>query len=203
MGFFAYIIYNSEFIDTHFFEKRFFPYIFLPVAFIANTLYDAFSKNFNRERINTIFYNSFLILFIIGILNLAFSLVNSYLFSKSVKEFKVITSKPEYKGKLINPAVDLIDFYKQDKSLVFFSCDTYIYDHLNFNDEYKFETLLTPFDYPGENCPQKFYFDSKFLYLPFSDISIKNSYWDLTEIRNIINKNKTYREKYNAEKFES
>lgn len=201
--FFAYVVYNSEFISACFFQKRYIPYIFLPFVIIINTLYDVFSKHFKSERINNIFYNLFMILFIIGILNISFSLLNSYVFSKSVKEFKVITSKPEFKGKLISPSVDLKDFYNRDVARFLFNCNTYMYDKLIFTDEYKFDTFLTPFEEADTICPQKFYFDAEFLYLPFSELSIKNSYWDLTEIKNIVDKNKTYKEKYKAANFES
>ena len=47
-----------------------------------------------------------------------------------------------------------------------------MYDELNFTDEYKIETFLTPFEEADTICPQKFYFDSDFLYLPFSELSL-------------------------------
>lgn len=175
------------------FSRRIIFFAIFPLVMFIGLIIDIFKERIGIEKLNNIIKNSLFVVLIIGIINTVFQIQISYLFNSKTKELNNLTIKN--KAVFVVPTRDMNNFYKKPFNNICFNCDTYSFDSIAFNPNYKIDKIII-YDKTNPNCPHEFYFKDGKLNLPFNTtINIKNKFWDMTPLQEKLENNKALQNK--------
>lgn len=184
---------NKYSYSNDFFSRRIIFFAIFPLTMLIGLIVDIFQKRIGTEKLNNIIKNLLFITLIACIINTIFQIQSSYLFNSKTKELNRITQKN--KASFIIPQRDMNNFYNKPFSNICFNCDTYSFDSIAFNTNYKIDKIII-YDKTNPNCPHEFYFEDDKLNLPFSaTINVKNKFWDMSPLQEKLERNKELKNK--------
>ncbi len=182
----VYILNTKQYLSAYFFSLRFYLYLVLPILILVGIAIEALKKKFEekefyKEKISIILSNITIVILLCGIFNTSLEINNSFHFNNKVEDIQEI--QEESRLSLISPNgnKDLKKLYHTGFGSMCFDCDTYTYDSIAFDENYKIDNLIS-YDNRNKGCQKKLYFKKGRLILPFNDLSIKNQFWDLTYV---------------------
>lgn len=186
---FVFLILFREYpISYQFFPRRIIFFLVFPIFMFIPILIDVFSNKICSKKLNVILYNTFFVILIVGIINTMYQIENSYLFHKTISEYKHFINSE--KVMFISPTDNNQKFYDNKFHNLCFNCDTYTIDSIIFNPNYKIKSIVMN-NNKSEDCPKVFYFKENTLNLPFcTTIDVKNKYWDISLLKQKIEADK-------------
>lgn len=174
-----------------FMSRRIIFFAIFPITMLLGLLIGIFKSKTDKEKLNNVLRNSLVVIILSGIINTIFQIQCSYLFDDSIEELNHLTSKNKHS--FIIPQRDLKNFYNEPFNNCYFNCDTYSFDSIAFNRNYKIEKIII-YDETNPNCPHEFYFSKNELNLPFAiDIDVKNKFWDMSSLQEKLKNNNVIR----------
>ncbi len=180
-------LYNFEWVSY-----RVFIFIILPILVFFLFLSEELKKFLHKN----VLYNLFTVVLLCGITNICIDMA----YSNKVHQFEIkynnmISASDK---KILNPETDLYDIYYAWDN-IFFSVLSPTSYQLIFSKEYKQKRLVLPcLNDKNANYFRilDFDFSNNLLYVFYSNIRIKNKFWDLTEIGKEFEENENYKVTY-------
>lgn len=188
-----FMLINDYSYSNDFFSRRILFFGIFPLAMLIGLMIDIFKEKIGVEKLNDIVKKSLFLTLIVGIINTIFQIQCSYLFNNTIDELNNITEKNN--ETFIVPSKDMDDFYNKPFCDICFNCDTYSFDSISFNKNYKIDKVVI-YDKTNPLCPHEFYFQDGKLNLPFATtVNIKNKFWDMSPLEEKLKKDKMLKNK--------
>lgn len=149
----------------------------IPLIFIMIFMFDSLKIKIDKTYLS----NMLVIIYIVGISHNIWQINNSYWF---YKDFEYLKSKlTESKTALLNPDENP-DLFDRSKHRLYNNEFTYFNISLALNDDYKIKSVLSQSKSPNGFSEWLFKIDDKTIMIPTANLSIKNKFWDLTDVAN-------------------
>ena len=185
----------TYFYKFHYVSYRVFLFLIFPIIILILFIQELTKKYLHKN----IIYNLIVITLICGITNTIIQLIYSNKVQDLQKRYiKTVYSIPKA---ILTPETDLKNiFFGEDN--IYFSVlvpETY---QLVFSKEYKQKKLITP---TKTELAHRFFktldfnFKENLVYMFFTQINIKNKFWDLTQVGEIFDKKKNISDNYQKE----